>query len=754
MHQPALGPRVLLRQLREVMAGSGSAQDRLDKIAALIAANVVAEVCSIYVMRPGRVLELYATRGLNPQAVHNTRMKISEGLVGAIARDATLLNLSEAQQHPDFKYMPETGEEMFHSFLGVPILKNGKPIGVLVVQNETRRHYSQDEEEAVQTTAMVLAEIISSGELKEVADSGERDVAHLRAHYRKGEAIVPGIAIGHVVLHEPRVVISNFVARNVEQEKQRLGDAVENLRGQVDSLISSNGSGRGGEYGDILETYRMFANDRGWVRRINKAIEAGLTAEAAVERVQNENRARFEKAASSYLRERMTDLDDLANRLLRILTGTAQTAALEVLPQRAIVVARTMGPAELLDYDRSRICGVVLQEAGSNAHVAIVARALDIPLVAEISDIVELVDTGDNIIIDGSGGEVHVRPTGDITTAYVEKLQFYERKQARFAKLRDVASVTRDGVKIELNVNAGLLFDLPHVAETGADGVGLFRTELQFMISRSFPRQQAQVKYYREIMAGAAGKPVVFRALDIGSDKNLPYLESHKEENPALGWRGLRMSLSRPALLRLQVRSMLQAAGKEQLSLMFPFVTQLDEFLQAREIVRQETVRLAKTGHDAPTSVRLGILIEVPSMLWQLDHILPEVDFVSVGSNDLMQYVFSSDRVNAGLSQRYDVLSPVFLRILRQIVKRCRAHDVPVTLCGEMAGNPLEAMALIGLGFTSISMAPASIGPVKAMVLTLEQDKLAKFLDPLVDTPVASLREQLKAFARGNKIAI
>lgn len=754
MHNPALGPRVLLRQLREVMAGSASAQDRLDKIASLIAANVVAEVCSIYVMRPGRILELYATRGLNKQAVHNTRMKISEGLVGAIARDAKMLNLSDAQSHPNFKYMPETGEELFQSFLGVPILKNGKAIGVLVIQNETHRHYSTDEEEAVQTTAMVLAEIISSGELKDVADSGESDVAHLRAHFRTGEAVAPGIAIGHVVLHEPRVIISNFVAGDVELEKQRLMEAVNKLRRHIDGLITSNGSARGNEYGDILETYRMFANDRGWVRRIDKAIESGLTAEAAVERVQNENRTRFEKAASPYLRARMTDLDDLANRLLRILTGTAQTASLEVLPKDAIVAARSMGAAELLDYDRARLKGLVLQDAGGNAHVSIVARALDIPVVAQISDIIDLVDTGDNIIIDGTAGDIHIRPTADVSSAYVEKLKFYQRKQARFATLRDVPAVTRDCVKIDLNINAGLPFDMPHLVDSGADGVGLFRTELQFMISRSFPRREAQIKYYRDILQQASGKPVVFRALDIGSDKTLPYLQARSEENPALGWRGLRLSLARPALLRLQVRSLLQAAADTELRLMFPFVTRLDEYQQARKIVDQETHRLKKAGMAVARKVCLGVMIEVPSMLWQLDDILPEVDFVSVGSNDLIQYIFSSDRLDTGLSRRYDPLSPVFLRVLRQIVGRCEAHAVPLTLCGEMAGNPLEAMTLVGLGIRSISMAPASIGPVKEMILSLDREKLSAFLEPLVDTPVNSLRRHLKAYARGNKVAI
>jgi len=754
MQPPALGPRVLLRQLREVMAEQENAQDRLDKITRLIAANVVAEVCSIYVMRPGRELELFATKGLKQEAVHNTRMAINEGLVGTIAATSQMLNLSDAQNHPAFKFMPETGEEVFNSFLGVPILKNGNPIGVLVVQNETLRHYSSEEEEAVQTTAMVLAEIISSGELDEVTNLTEADVAHLRAHFLNGEAVVPGIAIGHVVLHEPRVVISNFVASDVDQEVERLKTAIDQLRGQIDQMITTSDTPSSGEYSEVLETYRMFANDRGWVARITSAVETGLTAEAAVERVQNENRARLSRAADPYLRERMTDLDDLANRLLRGLTGTAQTAAQDELPDAAVLVARTMGPAELLDYDRSKIFGLVLEDAGSNSHVAIVARALGIPVVGELDGIVELVDTGDDIIIDGSNGEAHVRPNGEVVEAYGEKVQFYARKQAKFAQLRDEPAVTRDGMAISLNINAGLMVDLPHLSDSGADGIGLFRTELQFMIARSFPRQDAQMQHYKTVLEAAGDKPVVFRSLDIGSDKKLPYLSGFKEDNPALGWRGLRMSLSRPAFLQLQLRALLQAAAGKTLNIMFPFVASLAEFTQAKEVVEKEIRRLAQADHPVPVAIKLGIMIEVPAIVWQLDDVLPEVDFVSVGSNDLAQYLFASDRAESALVQRYDLLSPVFLRVLAEIAAKCKKHTVPVTLCGEMAGSPLEAMALIAVGYRSISMAPAAIGPVKAMIIGLDQARLVKFVEPLIDTPSPSIRPQLHAFARGNNIPV
>ena len=459
MPSSALGPRVLLRRLREVMAEPETAQARLDKIVRLIAANMVAEVCSIYVMRAGNVLELYATEGLKAEAVHKSVLKSGEGLVGLIAEEAIGLNLSDAQHHPSFKYLPETGEEIYQSFLGVPVMRGGSVIGVLVVQNRTQRHYSDEEEEALQTTAMVLAEIIASGGLKEVAREVAIDVAHVRSHHINADNLADGIALGYVVLHEPRVEIHNLIAEDVPREEKRLLAAIEQLRSHVDELLDGSEASRTTDYSDVLETIRMFAHDKGWVNRLREAVLTGLTAEAAVDRVQNDNRARMQRAQDPYLRERMHDLDDLSNRLLRILTGAKATAARTDLPQNAIVVARSMGPAELLDYDRSKLRGVILEEGGKTSHVAIVARALGIPAVGQANGIVGLVDPGDEIIVDGSTGEVLVRPSQELQKAYGEKVRFYARKQAQYAALKDLPAVTRDGVTVNLNINAGLIVD-------------------------------------------------------------------------------------------------------------------------------------------------------------------------------------------------------------------------------------------------------------------------------------------------------
>jgi phosphotransferase system enzyme I (PtsP) len=754
MVSATLGPRVLLRRLREVMAEPETAQVKLDKIVMIIAANMVAEVCSIYVMRPGNVLELYASEGLKAEAVHKSKLKTGEGLVGLIGEQAIGLNLSDAQNHPSFKYLPETGEEIYQSFLGVPVMRGGAVIGVLVVQNRTKRNYSEEEEEALQTTAMVLAEVIASGDLQEVAREVAIDVAHMRSHNLHFATLAEGIALGQVVLHEPRVEIANLIAESIPHELKRLENAIEQLRAQVDELLDGSDAMRATDYSDVLETIRMFAHDKGWVNRLKDAVQTGLTAEAAVERVQTDNRARMMRMQDEYLRERMHDLDDLSNRLLRILTGAVATASRTDLPANAIVVARNMGPAELLDYDRSKIRGVILEEGGKTSHVAIVARALGIPGIGLAEGLIDLVDPGDDIIVDGGTGEVFVRPSQELQKAYGEKVRFYARKQAQFAALRDLPSVTKDGFDIELNINAGLIVDMPHLHDSGAVGVGLYRTELQFMMAQRFPRLSSQMRHYQQILSQAKGKPVVFRTLDIGADKTLPYLRQPREENPALGWRSIRMALDRPALLRLQIRAMLLAGAGEDIRIMFPMIADVDEFLQAKAAVDKEVAYLSARKHALPRTLKTGVMIEIPSLIWQLDHLLPLVDFASIGSNDLVQFLFASDRGNPKLAGRYDPLSPAALSAMRMIVEKGRQHGKKVTLCGELGGRPLEAMGLVGIGMASMSMVPSGVGPVKAMIRSLDQKKLWAFMEPLLRSPAHSLRGDLLEFANRHGVVI
>ncbi|HTS41846.1 MAG TPA: phosphoenolpyruvate--protein phosphotransferase [Xanthobacteraceae bacterium] len=742
------GPRVLLRRLREVMAEPVSAQERLDKIVVLIAANMVAEVCSVYVLRVDGTLELYATEGLKHEAVHQTVMRQDEGLVGLVASEANPINLSEAQSHPAFSYRAETGEEIYHSFLGVPILRAGNTLGVLVVQNRARRTYSEEEEEALQTTAMVVAEMIASGELQALAKPGAEPAIRPRRHLI-GVALSDGIALGHVVLHEPRVAVKNVIADDVQKEAQRLDEAVATLRSDLDAMLERGEIADGGEHRDVLEAYRMFAHDQGWLHRLHEAAMTGLTAEAAVERVQSDTRARMLRSTDPYMRERLHDLEDLGNRLMRQLMGRDHAPSKEQLPDNAILVARSMGPAALLDYDRKKLRGLVLEEGGPTSHVAIVARALGIASVGEIPNATGLVDSGDAIIVDGITGDVHVRPPPDIETAYGERVKLRARRQAQYRALRDKPCVTKDGEPISLLINAGLVVDLPHIADTGAAGIGLFRTELQFMVAPSLPRVAEQLALYRAVLDAAGEKPVTFRTLDIGGDKVLPYMRMVEEENPALGWRAIRLGLDRPGLMRSQVRALLRAAAGRELKLMFPMVATVNEFDEAKALVEGELTHLRRHRHKLPDRVEIGTMVEVPALLYQLDELIPRVDFLSVGSNDLVQFLYAVDRGNLRVANRFDPISAPVLRALKMIIDKARAGGKPVTLCGELASNPAGALALVALGYRALSLTPSALGAIKAMLLDLDTRKAAALLNPLIEKPAKGvvIRERIEAFA-------
>jgi phosphotransferase system, enzyme I, PtsP len=746
------GPRVLLRRLREVMAEPVSAQERLDKIVVLIAANMVAEVCSVYVLRGDSTLELYATEGLKREAVHQTVLRADEGLVGLVSSQASAINLSNAQAHPAFAYRPETGEEIYHSFLGVPVLRAGNTLGVLVVQNRARRTYSEEEVEALQTTAMVLAEMIASGELSRPGD----ELAARRPVHLKGAALCDGIALGHVVLHEPRVIVTNYIADDVQSELKHLRTAIETLQSNLDQLLEHGDVVEGGEHREVLEAYRMFAYDRGWVHKLEEAVMTGLTAEAAVERVQSDTRARMLRQTDPFLRERLHDLDDLANRLMRQLTGRDHAPSRESLPENAIVVARAMGPAALLDYDRKRLRGLVLEEGGAHSHVAIVARALGIPAVGEIDNAAGIADPGDAIIVDGSTGDLHIRPLPDMAAAYAERVRLRARRQQQYQALRDRPCLTKDGVEFSLMLNAGLSVDLPHIVDTGAAGIGLFRTELQFMVAPNFPRTSEQYALYRAVIDAAGDKPVVFRTLDIGGDKVLPYMRNVEEENPALGWRAIRLGLDRPGLLRTQLRALLRAAGNRALKIMFPMVSTVAEFKQARELVERELTHLRRHGHKLPDEVQVGSMVEVPSLLYQLDELLECADFLSVGSNDLVQFLYAIDRGNPRVATRFDALSAPVLRALKDIADKGHAHGKSVTLCGELASQPIGAIALVAVGYRSLSLTPSAMGPVKAVLLDLDCRKTAEFLFPLIEKPTGGkpIRAHLEEFAAANGLQI
>ena len=749
----AISAREILTGLHEVMAARGSVQSKLDRVVDLIAEAMQSEVCSIYLLRDNK-LELFATHGLRKEAVHVTKLRMGEGLVGTIAAEGRILNLAEAAEHAAFAYRPETGEESFHSFAGVPIVRLESPIGVLAVQHAEPRCYEDVEIEALQTVAMVLSEMIAAARLVDGARRGRlRSGGPLRL---AGLKLVAGMAKGEAVFHEPRVIVEHTVADDIEAERERVYSAFRKMREQIDNMTKEAEFGTAGEHQEILETYRMFAYDEGWSRRINEAIDSGLTAEAAIERVQQRMRARMRDIDDPLLQERMHDLEDLSNRLLRIVSGRMGTAAQTGLAHDTVLVARNLGPAELLEYDRRRLKGVVLEEGSLTSHMVIVARAIGVPVVGRLTDIRHSVEEGQTILVDGDNGSVIIRPNRPLQSSFEHRMTLSRKRRAEFAAVKTLPAVTRDGLQVSVMVNAGLAEDAAALAMTGADGIGLFRTEFQFLVSATLPGRERQQRLYAKVLDAVGDRPVVFRTVDIGGDKALPYLtDVHDEaENPAMGWRALRLSLERSTLMKAQARALIEASGGKVLRVMFPMVSEPWEYEEARAIF-EEQVEWARHAHrKLPSRIEFGAMLEVPSLAEMLDQLLPRLDFISIGTNDLTQFLFAADRADPRLAQRYDWLSPAILRFLKRVLDAARKADVPARICGEMAGRPLEAMALIGIGAENFSITPAGVGPVKAMVRSLDAAAVRSRLEQLLAKPPKDMRKALSDWAKRHSVVV
>jgi phosphotransferase system enzyme I (PtsP) len=738
----AVDSRVLLTRLRATLAEPGGGQERLDRIVRLVAEGLVCEVCSVYLRREDW-LELCATEGLNPSSVHLSRLRVGQGLVGQIAESAEPINTRDAAHTRGFRYLPETGEEIYSSFLGVPVQRLGEVLGVLVIQNRDPREYTDDEVYALEVVAMVIAEM---AELGAFVGPGAMELArpHKLPFFVRGLVGQEGVAEGTVVLHEPHIVVSDPISDDPERERLRLHAGIKALRAEVDEMLAADYLTASGEHRDVLNAYRMFAHDKGWVRRMEASIDSGLAAEVAVEKEQSATRARMSRAADPYIRERLHDLDDLSNRLLRLLSGGEQLNGRE-LPDDAILVARNIGPGELLDYGR-KLRGVVLEEGSVGSHAAIVARALAIPLVIQAARITREAMPGDAILVDGDQGIVHLRPEESVAKAFREKIDMLHEAQAAYAALRDKPATTRDGVTLALHMNAGLMADLPSLPKCGALGVGLFRTELQFLIRTTVPKRNELAALYARILDAARDKPVVFRTLDIGSDKVLPYMKRADEPNPALGWRAIRVGLDRPLMLRMQVQALIRGARGRPLSIMFPFVAEAGEFEAARELVLREVAREQAVGHTVPASLKVGAMLETPSLAFAPRRFFELTDFISVGGNDLKQFFFAADRENERVRRRYEMLSLSFLAFLEQIVERCHEHGTPLSFCGEDAGRPLEALGLAAIGFRALSMRPASIGPVKSLLRSVDLSCARGAIDAARTVGQQSARMALKAF--------
>jgi phosphotransferase system enzyme I (PtsP) len=744
-------PRRLLAKLRDVLA-HGVAP--LQELVRLVAAELVSEVCSIYAARPGEILELVATHGLNPQAVGRTKLRVGEGIVGLSAATAQVMNLPDAQNHPAFAYRPETGEEPFAAMLAVPVRRAGRTFGVVVVQNRNPRSYSEEEVDELETVAMLLAEVLASSG---ASDGAEEGVAGTVPRVFTGATLAPGIAIGPVVLHANRGHPVRLLADDPQVELARLHEAARRMQEGLDELFAGvpDGLGNAAEGSasrEVLAAYRLIAADAGWLKRVAEVISGGLSAEAAVQRVGGELRDRMRRISDPYLRERLADLEDLAGRLLSTLAGDQPRPKV---PPGAILLARRLGPAELLGWHAAGIAGVAVEEASPAGHAAILVRALGLPSVGGTRGMLDAAEAGDEVVVDADEGQLVLRPEAEVRAAYIRELEARSALEAGWAPLRERPTLTANGVKVSLMLNVGLTMEVAQLDTTGAEGIGLYRTEIGMLARGAIADVAEQAASYARVLDAAAGRPVLFRTLDLGADKLLPG-DAPQEENPAMGWRSLRIGLDRPALLRRQLRALLLAASGRPLSVMFPMVATVAEFRAARALLVAEARRVRPT----PERLNIGTMLEVPALMWQLEELLSSVDFVSVGSNDLLQFLFAADRGTPSLYNRYDLLSQPVLRLLEHLLEKARGANrgagVPVSLCGEVAARPLEAMTLVGLGFTSLSMPASGILPIRALLAELDLEAFRPVLSAIRrhTSGATSLREPIGAWAREQGLPI
>lgn len=737
----------ILKQVQAIPENQDPSE-RLEKFMRILTKGFNADAAVCYVTVDDNYLEFLCGAGLaENQCKHNIRY--GEGFIGEIAATRQTLSYSYSAEQADGK----KNERPFKSALGAPLLRWSRTYGTIAIAHKQEHSYSQTDIEALETVAMFLTATLSSEEMiaykkKYIKSRGLRLKDHL-----KGIVLNKGYGIGSAVVHRRRQAVTEIFAEDINKELARLEDAKEKMNKSLDEKFNAAQLGIG-EHTDILETYRMFARDKGWYRKISDNIAGGLTADAAVERAYEDMWNRLSGSSDIYLKERLHDLRDVADRLRMFLSGNEKKLNQINNEQDIIIVAQTMGPADLMDYDYKKIRGLILEEGTPTMHVAIVAKALNIPVVAKINGIFKDVKDGELLGINGEEGFVYINPSDDIVQTFKSKQKNMTLLLEQLKQLRRFSSKTLDGIRISLNINVGLDFDFDYIDSTKCDGIGLYRTEIPFMSSETMPDVAQQVNFYQKLMSKAGNKKVIFRSLDVGSDKLLPYWGDMKENNPAIGWRSIRITLDRRAILRQQLKSFLKVTAGKELNIMFPMISSLEEFLDAKETLMIEVDKERKKGEAMPSKINVGLMIEVPSIIFQLDDVLKYADFISIGTNDLAQFMFACDRGNPRITDRYDVLSAPFLRALKQIINKADAAGVPCSVCGEMAGTPIEAMVLIGLGFRRLSMTGSAFGNVKKMVRTLRVQDITDYVQTLLKSPKRTLRPQLSAYAHDHGIAI
>jgi len=738
----------LLRRISEIMTKSQTLPTRLNLALKTISQDMGAETAILYLLTPDRYLEVYAMYDSALLGHRKVSFRVGEGVVGFIAAIGKSVVCDNISRHPNFLYRPGIADHVNLALLGVPLISPKGVLGVLSLQNPPSKPFEEWREKALLEVGNFFAQLT---ELERFPTLDREQGTISGMQMLQGVSFNSGLSTGTAVVHQPYSWKETDFSLSTKDESLRFKTAIRNMTDSIDRLVASTPS-QEKETQEILASYRMIASDRGWIRKIQEYIQKGFAAEAAVQRVRRHTRERFAQMGDQFLKARLSDFEDLANRLLKHLSG--QESVLEDLPEATILVAHNLGPAELLDYDRRLIKGLVLEEGVHTAHVAIIARALDIPVVGRVPLLLTHVESGDKLIVDGEQGTVCVNPDSNAFQQARKNITHLKKHQVLSQELRHKPCQTLESIPISLTLNAGLPIDLHHMEDVPFEGVGLYRTEIPFMIRSSFPDVNVQTEFYKDVIEQAKDHPITFRTLDIGGDKVVPYMWRIQDENPVLGWRAIRVALDKPAILRQQVRALIRANADRALRLLFPMISDITEYRHARHHVEQEWARAQQTQTPLPSSLSYGVMIEVPSIVDQLDTLLSEVDFISLGTNDLFQFFYACDRTNPSVSNRYDVLSTSFLRYLYKIRLTCEAAHVPLSVCGEMASKPIEALALLAIGYRSLSISGPSAGIVKKMIVSLPLKKAEAFVLEALETYSPSIRPALLAFAKRHHVDV
>lgn len=720
------------KTVSEQISKNNAMPEKIDVIIKSILTSTNCQSILLYATVDENYLELMGHHGAKD---YKTNIRYDEGIIGKSATNKRT----------------EIGFEENKSIISTPIMRLHSTIGALVLIKNNTEDFTDTQIELIEMFSLPLADLMSSKEFNEYRNQITREKGIVIRNTLRGVSLNKGYGVGKVILHHRHRELVNIFADNKEVEHSKLAEARRKMIEYIDNKINQAGAYIGNTT-DIIEAYKMFALDKGWYKKISADIDKGYTAEAAIEHVYDDMWNKLSATNDSYIKEKLYDLRDVSDRLRSFVAGDEHQNTQS--DDDVIIVAQTMGPADLMDYNYEKIRGLVIEDCTPTMHVVIVAKALNIPVLAKIHGIIKEVPVGETIAINGNEGTLIINPTDTIIREYKNKSRGLKKIFSELEELSPLPNKTLDGMKINLAMNYGLELDYDYIKPTNCDGIGLYRTEITFMSSDKIPDVESQRRQYSRLYDAIGNKKLIFRSLDVGSDKFLPYWGEIKEDNPAIGWRSIRITLDRRSILRQQIRAMLRASEGRELNIMFPMVSTLEEFLEAKETLMMEYEREKQRGRPTAKKVNTGIMIEVPSILFQLDEILQHVDFVSVGTNDLYQFVFACDRGNPRLSDRYDVLSAPFLKLMKNIVDKCNQYKVYCSVCGEMASNPLEAMALIGLGYRNLSVSGASYANIKKMILSIKNEDVTDYIKSLLKSSKKTIRPQLYAYAYDHAIAI